>query len=63
MADAPRKSRAEREAELQSLWRRPGGRARLADLYREVTGSSAGTIPNSSKVIFKTILDKEFPSD
>jgi hypothetical protein len=62
LANAPKKTRAEREAELQSLWRRPGGRARLADLYGEAIGSPAATIPNSSSTVFKAILDKEFPN-
>jgi hypothetical protein len=62
MADVFKKTRAEREAELQSIWRSPGGRACVADLYREATGSPAATIPNSSSVIFQTILNKEFPN-
>jgi hypothetical protein len=62
MADVFKKTRAEREAELQSLWKRPGGMAQVIDLYREATGSPAGTIPNSGALIIRTILDKEFPT-
>jgi hypothetical protein len=61
MADAPKKTRAERKAELARLWTTPGGRAQVIALYLEATGRAKATVPNSSSLVFKTILDKEFP--
>jgi hypothetical protein len=61
MADAPKKTRAEREAELRHLWTEPGGRAQVIALYKEATGGPKSTVPNTSSLIFKAILDKEFP--
>jgi hypothetical protein len=61
MADAPKKMRAERKAELASLWTAPGGRAQVIALYLEATGGAKSTVPSTSSLIFKAILDKEFP--
>jgi hypothetical protein len=62
MTKESKKSRAEREAELQRLWTQPGGRAEVIELFLQATGSPAGTIPNSAKQVFKAILDKEYPA-
>jgi hypothetical protein len=61
MPESARKTRAKREAELQQLWTETGGRAKVIELFLQATGSPTGTIPNSSKQIFKVILDKEYP--
>lgn len=61
MTSDPKKTRAEREAELQRLWTKAGERAEVIDLFLQATGSPAGTIPNSAKQVFKAILDKEYP--
>jgi hypothetical protein len=62
MSDGSKKARAEREAELQRKWTAPGGRAEVIELFLQATGSSAGTITNSAKQVFKAILDKEYPA-
>ena len=63
MTNEPKKTRTEREAELQRLWIAPGGRAEIIELFRQAVGSRSGTIPSSAKHVFKAILDKEFPSN
>jgi hypothetical protein len=60
MTNEAKKTRAEREAELQRLWTQPGGRAEIIELFLQATESPTGTIPNSAKLVFKAILDKEF---
>ena len=61
MANEPKKTRAEREAELQRLWKTPSGTEHVLELFRRATGLPEGTMPRAGTLIFKTILDKEFP--
>jgi hypothetical protein len=62
MTNETKKTRTEREAELQRKWTAPRGRAEVIELFLQATGSPAGTIPNSAKQVFKAILDKEYPA-
>jgi hypothetical protein len=62
MTSESKKTRAEREAELQRLWTQPGGRAEVIELFLQATGSPADTIPSLARQVFKAILAKEFPA-
>ena len=62
MATQPKKTRAEREEELRRLWTTPGGKDQVWKLFHEATGLPAGTMPRAGTLIFKTILDKEYPN-
>jgi hypothetical protein len=62
MPGQPKKTRAEREAELRHLLTLPGGRYKLSELLREALGLPEGTMPGAGKPMIQTILNNQYPN-
>ena len=62
MADAPKKTKEERRAELARLLTSPGGEEKVLELLSAATGLPPGTMPGVVTLVFQTILDKEYPN-
>jgi hypothetical protein len=61
MAGQPKKTRAEREAELRRLLNTPDGRVRVYELLYKLLGLPPGAMPPVGLPVIQTILDKEYP--